>query len=78
MEDTVSQVALNQENIILPRLDLLYESHTDLVSQLKGHAKNEDLTDLGSTVHILVDATKRLNQELETVKDDIVAIKKAL
>lgn len=74
----IDKLAINQENVIMPRLDLLYEGQTGLSSQFKSCVTSEDFRELKSSVHILSDATKKLNQDMKEAKKDIAGLRKAL
>lgn len=77
LKDVVDKLAINQENEIIPNLKLLFEGHKTIMSQLKDRVTTEKVEELESTVHILVDATKALNIDMKTVKNDIAELKQA-
>ena len=74
----VDKLSIEHENIIIPRLDLLYEGQTALAAQMKERAMREPVKELESTVHMLTDAAQMTNREIDTIKSDIAALKKAL
>lgn len=74
----VDRLSIENENIIIPRLDILYEGQTDLITQVKKRALGETVKELESTVHTITDATQKINQEMKTIKSDITELKKAL
>ena len=45
IQETLTRVAITQENIVLPRLDTLAEGHTHIVKTLASKAQVEDLSD---------------------------------
>ncbi|MCQ5128367.1 hypothetical protein NE562_01755 [Butyricicoccus faecihominis] len=77
VERTVDKLSVNQEGVIMPRLELLYEGHVTLIRQLQDHASEEDMLDVKSDIRMHADEIKRINQVVKTVQDDITELKRA-
>lgn len=77
VEQTVDKLSVNQEGVIMPRLELLYEGHVTLIRQLQDYASKEDMQDVKSDIRVHADEIKRMNQVVKTVQDDIAELKRA-
>ncbi len=65
MEATLARVAVTQENVVLPKLQLLAEGHVTLQEQIKRLSVIDSMQDDIST---LKTAVRYLSQELEKMK----------
>lgn len=65
METTLTRVAVTQENVVLPKLQLLAEGHVTLQEQIKRLSVIDSMQDDIST---LKTAVRYLSQELEKMK----------
>ena len=65
MKTTLTRVAVTQENVVLPKLQLLAEGHVTLQEQIKRMSVIDSMQDDIST---LKTAVRYLSQELEKMK----------
>ena len=65
MKTTLTRVAVTQENVVLPKLQLLAEGHVTLQEQIKRLSVIDSMQDDIST---LKTAVRYLSQELEKMK----------
>lgn len=66
LSDDVAKIAVTQENVVLPKLELLFEGHATLESQIKRISVFERMEDDIST---LKTAVRFLSQEVEKLKE---------
>lgn len=65
IKTTVAKVAVTQENVVLPRIQLLAEGHTTIQEQIRNLSVIDRLQDDVST---LKSAVRMLTQEIEELK----------
>ena len=65
LQETVSRLAIIQENIVLPRLDTLADGHTHLVKTL---ATKEQVKELAEDVSIIKDVVRHHRAEINDLK----------
>lgn len=65
MQETITQVAITQENIVLPRLGTLTDGHTHLVKTL---ASKEQAQKIAEDVEIIKDVVKHHRIEINELK----------
>lgn len=65
LEGRLDKVQVNQESVIMPRLDLLYEGHTALLEKMQHDPRFETLQD---EVDTLKDAVKYHTTEINNLK----------
>lgn len=65
MQETVTRVAVTQENIVLPRLGTLADGHAHLVKTL---ATKEQVRELAEDVSIIKDIVKQHRTEINDLK----------
>ena len=65
MQETITRVAVTQENIVLPRLETLTDGHTHLVKTL---ATKEQAQKLAADVEIIKDVVKHHRIEINELK----------
>ena len=77
VEQTVDKLSINQEGVIIPQLELLYEGHVTLQRQMQDNVNIADMQDLKSDVRIHADEIKRINQTVKSVQNDVAKLKRA-
>lgn len=65
MNDRIICVSITQENVVLPRLDLLAEGHKNLLDTLAQKSRVEELED---DVALLKSVVKSLSEQLAELK----------
>lgn len=54
MKAKVDKLAINQENTVMPRLDLLYEGHTSILEKMQNDTRIQALQDRVDTLEYSV------------------------
>lgn len=68
MQETLTRVAVTQENIVLPRIQLLFEGHSELRRQLDTLATKEQAEELADDVDIIKDVVSRHSVDIGKLK----------
>ncbi len=68
MQTTLTRVAVTQEGVVLPRLQLLYEGHDEIRKKLDTLAEKSRVDALEDDVAMLKDSVKLLRMEVAELK----------
>lgn len=64
MQQTLTKVAVTQEAVVLPKIQLLFEGHVTLAEKMDTLASRERVEELESDSAVMKDAIKRIRAEL--------------
>lgn len=64
MQQTLTKVAVTQEAVVLPKIQLLFEGHVTLAEKMDTLASRERVEELESDFAVMKDAIKRIRVEL--------------
>ena len=68
MQTTLTRVAVTQENVVLPRIQALYESHGTIMEKLDTLAPKERVDEHESDISIMKDAITLLRMDVNELK----------
>ncbi len=68
MQDTLTRVAVTQEGVVLPRLQLALEGHTELARKIDTLATKEQVEKVAGDVSVIKDVVKSHSGEISRLK----------
>lgn len=68
MKTTLTRVAVTQENVVLPRIQALYENHGTIMEKLDTLASKERVDEHESDISIMKDAITLLRMDVNELK----------
>lgn len=68
MQETLTRVAVTQENTVLPRLQALYEGHGAIMEQLKEKADIDKMYELVGDVPLIKEVVSRHSADIAQLK----------
>lgn len=68
MQTVLTKVAVTQEGVVLPKIQLLFDGHVNLAEKMEKLASRSRVEELEGDVALLKDAVKLMRQEIETLK----------
>ena len=68
MQETLSRVAVTQEGVVLPRIQMLFDGHSELKRELDTLATKEQVEELSADVSVIKDVVSRHSVDIGKLK----------
>jgi len=68
MQETLTRVAVTQEGVVLPRIQMLFDGHSELKRELDTLATKEQVEELSADVSVIKDVVSRHSVDIGKLK----------
>ena len=68
MQETLTRVAVTQEGVVLPRIQMLFDGHSELKRELDTLATKEQVEELAADVHVIKTVVTRHSGDINKLK----------